>query len=136
MAAASTTGGPGFAGDRLLVGPSTDDAEEARRLVAQGADYIGCGTVYPTSSKANAGAVIGLAGLQRVVQRVGGILLLWPAGVGQPPAGAVRVEFGQPRQVHPPGQAQLRQEHGTELAGPDQRNAHGLPGLGACAQHR
>jgi thiamine-phosphate diphosphorylase len=56
---------PGF-----IVGTSTDDADEALRLVANGADYIGCGTVYPTTSKPDAGAVIGLDGLRRVVAAV------------------------------------------------------------------
>lgn len=54
----------------FLVGSSTDDPEHARALVAAGADYIGCGTVYATRSKADAGAVIGLEGLQRVVEAV------------------------------------------------------------------
>jgi thiamine-phosphate pyrophosphorylase len=56
---------PGF-----VVGTSTDDPAEARRLVTEGADYIGCGTVYPTRSKPDAGEVIGLAGLRRVVAAV------------------------------------------------------------------
>ena len=52
------------------VGASTDDPEVARRLAAEGADYIGCGTVYATTTKADAGEVIGLHGLQRVVEAV------------------------------------------------------------------
>lgn len=54
----------------FIVGTSTDDPDEARRLVADGADYIGCGTVYPTTSKPDAGRVIGLDGLRRVVAAV------------------------------------------------------------------
>lgn len=54
----------------FLVGASTDDPDTARRLVADGADYIGCGTVYATSTKPDAGEVIGLEGLQRVVDAV------------------------------------------------------------------
>jgi thiamine-phosphate pyrophosphorylase len=54
----------------FLVGTSTDDPQRARELVAAGADYIGCGTVYATTSKPDAGAVIGLEGLQRVVEAV------------------------------------------------------------------
>lgn len=54
----------------FLIGASTDDPDEARRLCADGADYIGCGTVYATLSKADAGAVIGLDGLRRVVDAV------------------------------------------------------------------
>lgn len=54
----------------FLVGTSTDDPDVARRLVAEGADYIGCGTVYGTSTKPDAGEVIGLQGLQRVAEAV------------------------------------------------------------------
>ena len=67
-------GGSGGTGEvaphPFLVGTSTDDPETARRLVAEGADYIGCGTVYGTSTKADAGSIIGLEGLQRVVDAV------------------------------------------------------------------
>jgi thiamine-phosphate pyrophosphorylase len=55
----------------LLIGTSTDDPAEARSLVADGADYLGCGTVYATSSKTDAGEVIGLEGLDRVARAVG-----------------------------------------------------------------
>ena len=54
----------------FLIGASTNDPEEARRLVAAGADYIGCGTVYPTATKPDAGEAIGLDGLRRVVDAV------------------------------------------------------------------
>jgi thiamine-phosphate pyrophosphorylase len=59
-----------FVPSGFLVGASTDDPEVARRLVADGADYIGCGTIYPTATKPDAGAVIGVAGLERVVRAV------------------------------------------------------------------
>lgn len=35
----------------LLIGASTDDPATARTLEAQGADYIGCGAVFGTTSK-------------------------------------------------------------------------------------
>lgn len=54
----------------FYVGASADDPEVARRLVDDGADYIGCGTVYPTATKPDAGEVIGLEGLQRVAEGV------------------------------------------------------------------
>jgi thiamine-phosphate diphosphorylase len=57
-------------GDRLILGASTDDVADARTLVAAGADYIGCGTVYPTSTKPDAGAAIGLVGLDGVAGSV------------------------------------------------------------------
>jgi thiamine-phosphate pyrophosphorylase len=56
---------PGF-----LIGASTDDPAEASELAAAGVDYIGCGTVYATTTKADAGAVIGLEGLARVASAV------------------------------------------------------------------
>lgn len=54
----------------FLIGRSADDPEVARRAVAEGANYIGCGTVYPTSTKPDAGDVIGVQGLRRVVEAV------------------------------------------------------------------
>jgi thiamine-phosphate pyrophosphorylase len=54
----------------LLIGASTDDPDVARQLVADGASYIGCGTVYATTTKADAGDVIGLEGLDRVARAV------------------------------------------------------------------
>jgi len=65
VAAARAVAPPPF-----LIGRSADDPDVARRAVAEGADYIGCGTVYPTSTKADAGTVIGLEGLDRVARSV------------------------------------------------------------------
>ncbi len=56
---------PGF-----LIGHSTDIPEVAQDAVTAGADYIGCGAVYPTASKADAGAEIGVRGLARVAEAV------------------------------------------------------------------
>jgi thiamine-phosphate pyrophosphorylase len=52
------------------VGYSTDIPEEAAAAVADGADYIGCGAVYATRNKADAGEAIGPEGLDRVARRV------------------------------------------------------------------
>ncbi|HUG38048.1 MAG TPA: thiamine phosphate synthase [Candidatus Limnocylindrales bacterium] len=54
----------------FLLGASADDPEVAARLVADGADYIGCGTVYATTTKPDAGKIIGLEGLDRVARAV------------------------------------------------------------------
>ena len=54
----------------FLIGSSTDEPSIARALVREGADYIGCGTVWPTGTKLNAGASIGLSGLRSVVESV------------------------------------------------------------------
>lgn len=59
-----------LASDGFLIGRSADDPEVARRAAADGADYIGCGTVYPTATKADAGEVIGVEGLSRVARSV------------------------------------------------------------------
>jgi len=65
VAAARRAIGGGF-----LIGASCDDPETARGLVADGADYIGCGAVYATSTKKDAGDVIGLEGLDRVARAI------------------------------------------------------------------
>jgi thiamine-phosphate pyrophosphorylase len=54
----------------FLIGYSTDDPELARRAVDDGADYIGCGTVWATSTKEDAGRAIGPAGLALVADAV------------------------------------------------------------------
>lgn len=56
---------PGF-----LIGYSADDPAIAREAVARGADYIGCGTVYATRTKADAGAAIGVSRLAEVARSV------------------------------------------------------------------
>lgn len=55
----------------LLIGASTDDPETARRLVGQGADYLGCGAVFGTTSKPEVGDErIGTPRLRMVVDAV------------------------------------------------------------------
>jgi len=55
---------------KFLIGYSTDDPDEARRAVRDGADYLGTGTIFPTSSKPDAGEAIGPEGLARVAAAV------------------------------------------------------------------
>ena len=54
----------------FLIGTSTDNPQQAAQLQHDGADYIGCGTVYPTTTKSDAGQIIGLPGLDRVARSV------------------------------------------------------------------
>lgn len=55
----------------FLIGGSADQPDHARRLVLDGADYIGCGAVFPTTSKPEAAhEEIGPEGLARVVSAV------------------------------------------------------------------
>ena len=60
----------GMVGPRFLIGRSADDPDVARNAVSDGASYVGCGTVYPTGTKKEAGEVIGLTGLEAVVRSV------------------------------------------------------------------
>lgn len=55
----------------LLIGASTDDPARARALIEAGADYIGCGAVFGTRSKAGIGDErIGTDRLRQVIDAV------------------------------------------------------------------
>lgn len=53
-----------------IVGASAGTVEEALRAQEEGADYLGVGDVFGTSSKPDAGPPIGLEGLRRVCEAV------------------------------------------------------------------
>jgi thiamine-phosphate pyrophosphorylase len=57
-------------GDKII-GLSVNTPEEARRAEREGADYIGAGPAYPTSTKETALAVLGPEGLGRIKRAVG-----------------------------------------------------------------
>ncbi len=52
-----------------LIGVSAETTAEAMQAERDGADYLGVGAVYPTTSKADAGRA-GLVGLEEIVLRV------------------------------------------------------------------
>ncbi len=54
----------------FLIGYSADKPDAARAAIADGADYIGCGTVFPTNTKSDAGEAVGLDALASVVRAV------------------------------------------------------------------
>lgn len=56
--------------EAFLIGYSTDDPAGAARAVAEGVDYLGTGTVWPTSSKGDAGTAIGPEGVARMAAAV------------------------------------------------------------------
>jgi thiamine-phosphate pyrophosphorylase len=69
-------------GPHRFIGGSADNAEEAIARIRDGADYVGIGPVFPTSSKADTGPLLGLDGLARAVRAaeapliaIGGITL-------------------------------------------------------------
>ncbi|KYH33402.1 thiamine-phosphate synthase [Moorella mulderi DSM 14980] len=53
-------------GPGKILGVSTGTVLEARQAVADGADYLGVGSIYATRSKEDAGEPIGLAGLKAI----------------------------------------------------------------------
>ena len=52
-------------GTDTIIGVSAHNAEEALEAEAAGADYLGCGAVYPTGTKKDT-SVIGVEGLQAI----------------------------------------------------------------------
>ena len=54
-------------GGQAVIGASAHNAEEARQALADGADYLGCGAVFGTTTKTDAG-YLGLEGLQSIRQ--------------------------------------------------------------------
>ena len=70
-ARAAVTEALGAVASAFLVGHSVDTPVAAAQAEADGADYLGVGAVYPTANKPDAGEVIGVEGLRRVVEAVG-----------------------------------------------------------------
>ena len=69
-------------GPERIIGSSADTVSEVDRRVKSGADYVGIGPIFETTSKGDAGPVLGLDGLAEVVKRtsipliaIGGITL-------------------------------------------------------------
>lgn len=56
--------------DGFLIGYSTDDPDEAVEAQSLGADYIGCGSVFPTRTKDVGDEAIGPEGVDRVAGAV------------------------------------------------------------------
>ncbi len=57
-------------GKRVIIGGSASTMEEARKCLLEGADYVGFGPVFPTTSKEDAGPVGGLDLLKQIVQAI------------------------------------------------------------------
>jgi thiamine-phosphate pyrophosphorylase len=55
-----------MAGDDLIIGISVTTAEEARAAGKAGADYLGANGVFPTGTKADLGAPLGLEGISKL----------------------------------------------------------------------
>jgi len=57
-------------GESRIIGGSAGTLEEAQKCLAEGADYIGFGPVYPTTSKADADPVTGIKLLKQTVEAI------------------------------------------------------------------
>jgi len=57
-------------GANKIFGGSAVTVQDAQKCLAQGADYVGFGPVYPTASKADAGPVTGLGLMKEVIDKV------------------------------------------------------------------
>ena len=57
-------------GEERLIGGSAATLEQARRCLAEGADYVGFGPVFPTGSKDDAGPVSGVDTLKAIVDAI------------------------------------------------------------------
>lgn len=57
-------------GETRIIGGSAVTLEEAQECLSEGADYIGFGPVYPTTSKDDAGPVTGIDLLKEVVNAI------------------------------------------------------------------
>ena len=57
-------------GEICVIGGSANTLEEAQKCLAEGADYIGFGPLYPTISKEDAGPATGIDLLEQVVKAI------------------------------------------------------------------
>lgn len=57
-------------GSDKIIGGSASDMEEARICLSEGADYVGFGPVFPTTSKDDAGPVSGIERLKEIVENI------------------------------------------------------------------
>lgn len=68
-------------GRQLWLGVSTHDLAQVQAAVAGGADYLGFGPVFATSTKANPDPVVGLRGLAAAVQAAGAVPVVAIGGI-------------------------------------------------------
>lgn len=57
-------------GDDKIIGVTVSNAEEVEIAVQGGADYLGIGTIFATTTKENTKSIIGIEGLQQLLQKL------------------------------------------------------------------
>jgi thiamine-phosphate pyrophosphorylase len=65
----------------MMIGVSTHDLAQVRAAVQAGADYLGFGPVFATSTKANPDPVVGIRGLATAVAEAGDVPVVAIGGV-------------------------------------------------------
>lgn len=73
----------------MAIGVSTHNVEQVRAAVAGGADYLGFGPVFATTTKENPDPVQGLAGLAAAVATAPGVTIVAIGGIGLADAASV-----------------------------------------------
>jgi thiamine-phosphate diphosphorylase len=79
-----------LAGDKMIIGISAENLEDAIIAEQEGADYIGMSPVYATKTKVDTAAPLGLEGIRRIRQAVRIPLI----GIGGIHVGNVRAVIG------------------------------------------
>jgi thiamine-phosphate pyrophosphorylase len=68
-------------GAALLLGISTHDLDQVARAVAGGADYLGFGPIFPTSTRPDPAPLVGPAGLAAAVRAAAGVPVVAIGGI-------------------------------------------------------
>ena len=68
-------------GPEMLLGVSVSTEDEARKALADGADYVSVSPVFLTPTKPDADAAVGLAGIRRIRRAVGTAAVLAIGGI-------------------------------------------------------
>ncbi|KAL1957191.1 hypothetical protein VTO42DRAFT_6225 [Malbranchea cinnamomea] len=56
--------------ENTIIGATVSSVEEAKRAIAEGASYLGIGTVFSTSTKTNTKSIIGPAGVRKILDYI------------------------------------------------------------------
>jgi len=78
-----------LAGDRVWIGISTHDIEQVARAVAAGADYLGFGPVFATTTKRDPDPVQGIDGLAAAVRVAADVPVVAIGGIGLASSSAI-----------------------------------------------
>ena len=78
-----------LAGEKLVIGVSTHNVPQVEQAVAGGADYLGFGPIFTTTTKDNPDPVQGIEGLRRAVAAARSVPIVAIGGIAPSQAAAV-----------------------------------------------